>query len=266
MGKLIKLGSEGEDVRYLQNLLKNLGYDIVVDGDFGPKTDKVVKEFQKSQGLDVDGIVGPNTLNSLEGARETESYKLKESDFSRAALELGVPIAAVKAVQEVETDGKGGFFSINKPAILFEGHIFWSQLKKKGINPENHLPGNEDILYPNWTKNYYLGGDKEYNRLNRARFIDSESALCSASWGMFQIMGFNYKSCGYTSVNDFVDDMCKSEGKQLDIFVSFIKSNKLDGYLRNLDWAGFAKKYNGPGYKENRYDEKLEKAYKKYAV
>lgn len=264
MGKLIKLGSTGDDVRYLQGLLKKLGYDIGIDGDFGPKTNKVVKEFQESQGLSVDGIVGPNTLSCLENALESDIDKLTDSDFSRAALELDVPIAAIKAVQEIETGGKGGFFCKNKPTILFEGHIFWNQLKKRGINPEDHLVGNEDILYPKWTKKYYLGGEKEYNRLNRARFIDSESALCSASWGMFQIMGFNYKSCGYTKVNDFVDDMCKSEGKQLDIFISFIKANKLDKYLKELDWDGFARKYNGPSYKENKYDEKLKKAYKKY--
>lgn len=264
MKGLIKLGSIGDDVRYLQRLLKNLGYDIAIDGHFGSKTDKVVKEFQKSKNLTVDGIVGPATLKCLEEIDVLEHYKLKEEDFSRAAIELNVPVATIKAVQEIESGNRGGFFDVAKPTILFEGHIFWNQLKKKGINPEDHLSGNEDILYPKWTKKFYQGGVKEYTRLNRARIIDSDSALCSASWGMFQIMGFNYKACGYLSVNDFVDDMCKSEGKQLDSFVSFIKQNKLDTFLREKDWAGFARKYNGPGYKENKYDEKLEKAYKKY--
>ena len=46
-------------------------------------------------------------------------------------------------------------------------------------------------------------------------------------------------------------------------FTAFIQSNRLDTYLRNKDWAGFAKRYNGPAYAENQYDKKLEKAYHK---
>lgn len=264
MGKLIKLGSSGEDVKYLQKLLIKNGYTISADGDFGPKTDKAVRDFQKSKGLKVDGIVGPATIKQLEEVDELLSIRLKESDFARAALNLDIPIATIKAVQEIETGGKGGFFSKNKPAILFEGHVFWNQLKKRGKKPEDFVKGNENILYPKWTKEYYKGGEKEYNRLEQAMKIDQEAAIASASWGMFQIMGFNYISCGFTNILDFYKSMKESEGKQLDIFVSFIKANKLDGYLRKLDWAGFASKYNGPGYKENKYDEKLEKAYKKY--
>ena len=52
----IKLGSKGEDVKVLQ---KYLG--INADGDFGPNTDKKVKEWQKSKGLTPDGIVGPKS-------------------------------------------------------------------------------------------------------------------------------------------------------------------------------------------------------------
>ena len=58
--------------------------------------------------------------------------------------------------------------------------------------------------------------------------------------------------------------MKESEGKQLDLFVKFIKFNGWDTYLKKLDWPGFACKYNGPSYKDNDYDIKLEKAYKKY--
>ena len=48
------------------------------------------------------------------------------------------------------------------------------------------------------------------------------------------------------------------------LFTAFIQSNRLDTYLRNKDWAGFAKRYNGPAYAENQYDKKLEKAYHKH--
>ena len=94
--------------------------------------------------------------------------------------------------------------------------------------------------------------------------IDEEAAISSASWGLFQIMGFNYATCKCDSVQQFVALMKENEGKQLDQFTAFIQSNRLDTYLRNKDWAGFAKRYNGPAYAENQYDKKLEKAYHKH--
>jgi N-acetylmuramoyl-L-alanine amidase CwlA len=52
----LKKGSKGEDVKVLQRAL-----GITDDGDFGPGTEKAVKEFQKNHGLVADGIVGNKT-------------------------------------------------------------------------------------------------------------------------------------------------------------------------------------------------------------
>ena len=192
------------------------------------------------------------------------SNQLTEQDFQRIAEQLQIEIAALKAVQQVETGGRGGFFEPGKPAILFEGHIFWSQLKKKGVNPEDHLKGNENVLYPKWEKKHYLGGIREYERLEKVRMINVEAANASASWGMFQIMGFNYAACGCKSMEEFVQAMCESEVRQLELFANFIRLNKMDMSLKDLDWAGFAKRYNGPLYAENKYDAKLAAAYQKF--
>lgn len=63
---LLKVGSSGSSVRKLQILLNGLGYDCgKVDGDFGTKTEKAVKAFQKANGLDDDGEVGKNTWEKL---------------------------------------------------------------------------------------------------------------------------------------------------------------------------------------------------------
>lgn len=61
----IKNGSRGNDVTVLQKALNNLGYDLSVDGIFGPKTEDDVKDFQKKNNLSVDGIVGPKTWAAL---------------------------------------------------------------------------------------------------------------------------------------------------------------------------------------------------------
>lgn len=63
----IRLGSRGTDVTYLQQRLKEKGYNVgKIDGDFGRKTENAVKAYQKDHGLKVDGIVGARTWKSLE--------------------------------------------------------------------------------------------------------------------------------------------------------------------------------------------------------
>ena len=177
---------------------------------------------------------------------------------------LGVEVAVVKAIQAVEAGGRGGFVAPGRPVILFEGHIFWRELKKRGLNPERHVAGNENILYPKWEKGHYYGGIREYERLEKAREIHKEAADASTSWGMFQVMGFNYAMCGYGSVEEMVKDMCVGEDKQLEAFARFVKFAKLQSCLEQKDWAGFARRYNGPGYAQNQYDKKLEEAYRKF--
>lgn len=205
--------------------------------------------------------------------------KLKEEDFIRVAEKLGVEAAAVKAVQEVETGGRGGFLEDGRPRILFEGHVFWKQLTclPFAVNPEQYRPGNEDILYPKWERNHYKGGTKEYERLEKALALakkigktpEEMSAVCraayrSASYGMFQIMGTNAEVCGYKNIDEFVEAMNRSEGDHLDAFAGFILKNNLAVALRAKDWAKFARGYNGKGYAANQYDVKMQKAYEKY--
>lgn len=67
----LQLGSQGTEVIELQKKLLKLGYDLSpwgADGDFGQKTNAAVRAFQKDNNLDVDGIVGPNTLAALDKA------------------------------------------------------------------------------------------------------------------------------------------------------------------------------------------------------
>ena len=62
----LRQGAKGEHVKHLQarlNALQKAG--LVLDGDFGPKTDAAVRAFQRSKGLVVDGIVGPKTWAAL---------------------------------------------------------------------------------------------------------------------------------------------------------------------------------------------------------
>jgi hypothetical protein len=61
----LELGAHGPGVREVQRLLNSQGGRLAEDGDFGPKTDKAVRDFQRLNGLVVDGIVGPRTMAKL---------------------------------------------------------------------------------------------------------------------------------------------------------------------------------------------------------
>jgi peptidoglycan hydrolase-like protein with peptidoglycan-binding domain len=58
----LREGSEGVAVRGLQRRLNDAGFDAgEIDGRFGPNTETAVRAFQEAKGLDVDGVVGPQT-------------------------------------------------------------------------------------------------------------------------------------------------------------------------------------------------------------
>jgi N-acetyl-anhydromuramyl-L-alanine amidase AmpD len=64
---VLRLGSKGTEVELLQALLTQRGFPVAIDGDFGPKTDKALRDFQKSAGLEPDGIAGNLTFAALKG-------------------------------------------------------------------------------------------------------------------------------------------------------------------------------------------------------
>lgn len=177
---------------------------------------------------------------------------LDEAAIADAAKKLDCEVAAVRAVIDVES--RGGFLPDGRPKILFERHYFCRLTK-----------GRFDAAHPNISNGqwggYGAGGAHQYDRLAEAIACDRDAALRSASWGLFQIMGDHCRSLGFADAESFVKAMVSGEAAQLDAFVSFVKKNGLADELARHDWAGFARGYNGPAYRANRYDEKLSAAY-----
>jgi N-acetylmuramoyl-L-alanine amidase len=95
MSELLKKGSEGPEVESIQRDLASLGYVIAADGVFGDATDAAVRLCQKENGVDVDGIVGPETRAAI--AQQSQDEQL---------LREGASNAAVRQVQTI-LDGAG---------------------------------------------------------------------------------------------------------------------------------------------------------------
>lgn len=83
---------------------------------------------------------------------------------------------------------------------------------------------------------YYLGGEQEYKRLAKAIGLSNdnfrEAALCSASWGSFQIMGYHFSKLGYKTIDEFVSKM-KLEAEHLNAFGLFLEKYNILKYLQN---------------------------------
>ncbi|WP_042266791.1 N-acetylmuramidase domain-containing protein [Paraburkholderia heleia] len=260
--KTHRLGDFGADVGLLQTRLNRAGYALAVSHVYDAATEAAVSALQAKTGLVVDGIAGPKTYAALATGQRDPKH-LADADLVRAADTLGVPLACVRAVNEVESTGSG-YLVDGRPKILFERHVFWRRLKARGIDPAPLAAKYPNIV--SQTPGGYQGGAAEYTRLALAELIDPAAAYESASWGAFQVMGENWERLGYASVDDFVSRMENSEGDQLDAFVRFVAADSgLLASLKARKFGPFAKGYNGPDFARNLYDVKLTRAYNKYA-
>lgn len=188
---------------------------------------------------------------------------LTDADIERAAAELGIEPAAIRAIDEVESRG-AGFLPDGRPVILFERHVMYRQLKKHGRDVEDLARRYPALINP--APGGYRGGAGEWYRLGLARAIDPAAADESTSWGRYQIMGFHWKTCGFASVAEFVAAMSESEARQLDAFVRFIEADPpLLKAIKAGKWAEVAKRYNGPNFKANDYDSKLAAAFDRHS-
>lgn len=110
---LLKLGSEGDDVKKLQT---KLGVDPI--GKFGPKTDAAVKAWQSANGLTADGIVGPGTWGKMFEETSSAAVLTEPAPVSSGGLKLEnlkghIPDAVIRQIPDTASK-----FQINTPLRL----------------------------------------------------------------------------------------------------------------------------------------------------
>lgn len=187
-----------------------------------------------------------------------KAKRIDDIDLPRVGAMIGVGEDEIHAVLDVETRG-GGFDSNGRPKMLFEPHIFYREL----AGAERDQAVELGLAYRKWGERRYP--KDSYLRLERAMLINENAALRSASWGLGQIMGFNHKLAGYMSARAMVSAFLDDEETHLESMIEFIVASGLDDELRNHDWRGFARGYNGAGYAKHGYHLKLARAYEKWA-
>lgn len=253
----IKKGHKCADVRLLREWLSLPSGD-----DFDAATEAAVKAYQRQEGLDVDGIVGSKTWFALACDACVRDGRVSADEYAYLASALGIEEAALRAVVEVESAGSG-FCAMGKASILFEGHVFYAELKAAKKDVATLARKYPKIVYPKWTKAYYVGGAGEWGRFKLAAEIDRTCAIKATSFGLFQILGRNYKLCGCSSAEDFYSKMQRNEAWQLVLGLRFIVNSGLVPYLQKKSWSDFARRYNGSG-QVAYYAGRLSKAYGKW--
>jgi hypothetical protein len=182
---------------------------------------------------------------------------LTRADFEEVAAMLGCEVAAIQAVVQVESGSAGAFGPDGKPIILFEPHIFSRRTNRR------FDASHPNVSYRSWDPSKYPRGQAaRWAQLREAYALDEENAIASASYGLFQIMGFNHNVCGFPTAKAFVSDMCRSQAQQLKAFALFVRGNNLADELVRKDWEGFAAGYNGQGQVE-RYGRLMREAYER---
>lgn len=196
-------------------------------------------------------------LTDMPAADEKVRYEtLTEDDFRIVAEELGVEVAAIKAVVKIEAGAKlQGFWAPGVPVANYSQSLFNKYSSKtKGRKLK-------DAKVPSGLTGYAL---KEWTALTKARKTNADAADMGTYWGMFQIGGFNYKLCGCQTVEEMVAKISKSEFSQLEMFAVFIRNSGMLESLKKKDWAAFARKYNGPAYAKRGYHTRMAKEYASY--
>ncbi len=173
-----------------------------------------------------------------------------------------IPLPRLLAFIEVESGGRGFDEKTGKLILQYEPAVF---SKATGIlrSTSNQYK---------WDENKVDVQSKEWEAFNEAFKINPEEAMKATSWGLPQIMGFNYKQAGYDSVNAMLDDYKKGELNQVVSLIKFIQNSpKLYKAVLEKDYEEIAAIYNGRFHRElatrngwKPYPDKLREAEEKY--
>lgn len=199
-------------------------------------------------------------LDSIAAVRAdslTRYKTLTNEDLKLVADELGIEVAAMKAVVSIEAGAAmEGFAAPGVPIVNFDPSMYRIYGPKAPSKA-----GDKNAKVPEGLSGYQK---KEWTQLTNARHKNAQGADMGTFWGMFQIGGFNYKVCGCQSVEEFVAKMSESELAQLELFAAFLRGTGQLKYLQDKDWAKFARAYNGPSYARRGYHTKMANAYKRF--
>ena len=193
---------------------------------------------------------------------------ITQQQVEQLAKEFGLTSALVWTVIDTECSGRG-FASDGRIKIQHEPHDFAKRLDKLGIDNELKMVGRSanGLKIYEVTANgitYRNGVDvhsKEWAAYEVAKSIHLEAANESTSFGMGQVMGFNYRLASgkdkFKSAQEMIEAFSTGEYAQVRGMLWYCANCGIIDDLLRHDWHGFAWVYNGTGYLAQGYHTKL---------
>lgn len=264
----LRRGSSGEDVRKMQQSLRNAGYDIGksgVDGKYGPATESAVSRFQKDNGLNGDGIAGNITLNKLYGTSSASSKTT--SSGTKATAKSTVPTynpASDKAYQSANAALDAAKKNMPKYAGTYDGQL--KELYDQIVNRDPFSYDiNKDMLYQQYAN--------EYARNGKLAMMDTmgQAAALTGGYGSSygQAVGQQTYNAYLQQLGDIVPELYdkaydhyQDEGDQL------MQQYAMMGDLADDEYAKFIDSYNrwadDRDYAQNEVDKAYDRGYQDY--
>lgn len=179
-----------------------------------------------------------------------------------------IPVAHVRAVIDVESGGKA-FTTVRDrfgativfPLMRWEGHYFYRLLsfekRDRAVREGLANPRAGRIKNPR-------SQQARFDLFMRACEIDRAAAIESCSWGVGQVMGTHWRKLDLASAEDLYRQAASGLSGQIELIFDYCEAFGLIDELQAGQWSAFARGYNGPGYRSNRYDTKLSAAAKRH--
>ena len=276
---LLQYGSQGDDVKELQGLLKNLGYDLRTTGVYDDNTVEMVKRYQESIGLAEDGIAGNKTLSALTNGKGLSStVKTTATGFTPSstaptynAPSYTAPTYTAPTYKESDTV-KQAQAALNaqlaqKPgAYQSQWHNQLNDTIDKILNREKFSYDlNGDALYQQYKDKYIQQG-----KLAMGDAIGQASAMTGGYGNSYaQSVGQQAYQAQLQNLNDIVPELYQMalnkynmEGQDLYNQASLIGAQEEKDYGRYRDTV--ADWLTERDYLAGRYDSERDYDYSKY--
>jgi len=178
--------------------------------------------------------------------------QITEAELVAEAARHNIPAYLALAATYIESKDLEGSWSSGALVALFEDHVAYrntsGEVRQRLVNERLAARGWRDLSYP---KSPYPAIDRV------VEIAGAEVAALSTSWGMYQILGENYRLLGFSTAVEMVDYFKQSEANQFSAWVRLIDEFGVKDDLLREDWAGYARRYNGPKFAAHNYHGKL---------
>lgn len=267
----VSYGSKGDDVRELQTILNNNGYNLSVDGIFGAKTQAAVKDYQRKNGLSVDGIVGVNTWGALTKASAATSNPGQTATGTQATPAPS-PTYEYKPYQESDT--------VKQAQAMLQQHMqnkpgeYQSQWQDQLNAIMDKIMNREDFTYDLNGDALYQQYKDQYSRQGKMAMLDTigQASAMTGGFGNSYAQSVGQQTYqGYLQqLNDRVPELYQlaldkynQEGQDLYNQFSMLGDRESQDYSRYRDQM--SDYYTNLDYLTGRYDSEREYDYNRYA-